>query len=106
MRLREVDAGLVIHESRFTYRALGLHSVADLGVPRLGVRVEQLHPGALTHDVDPALLGGVITKIGATGQRDDRCGQRDGPHVFGPRHLESVGPVVVERIRFENHGKF
>lgn len=27
----EVDAGLVIHESRFTYPAYGLHLVADLG---------------------------------------------------------------------------
>jgi 1,4-dihydroxy-6-naphthoate synthase len=27
----EVDAGLVIHEARFTYRALGLHAVVDLG---------------------------------------------------------------------------
>jgi 1,4-dihydroxy-6-naphthoate synthase len=27
----EVDAGLIIHESRFTYQAAGLESVADLG---------------------------------------------------------------------------
>jgi 1,4-dihydroxy-6-naphthoate synthase len=27
----EVDAGLVIHEARFTYRSHGLHAVADLG---------------------------------------------------------------------------
>lgn len=27
----KVDAGLVIHESRFTYREYGLHAVADLG---------------------------------------------------------------------------
>ncbi|HVE99008.1 MAG TPA: 1,4-dihydroxy-6-naphthoate synthase [Mycobacteriales bacterium] len=31
VQVGEVDAGLVIHESRFTYRALGLHCVADLG---------------------------------------------------------------------------
>jgi 1,4-dihydroxy-6-naphthoate synthase len=27
----EVDAGLIIHESRFTYRKKGLHKIADLG---------------------------------------------------------------------------
>ena len=26
-----VDAGLVIHEARFTYRNYGLHSLADMG---------------------------------------------------------------------------
>jgi 1,4-dihydroxy-6-naphthoate synthase len=31
VRAGEVDAGLVIHESRFTYPAYGLHQVADLG---------------------------------------------------------------------------
>src|SRR5690606_36268749 len=31
VRDREVDAGLVIHEARFTYQTYGLHSVADLG---------------------------------------------------------------------------
>ncbi len=27
----EVDAGLIIHESRFTFRASGLHEIADMG---------------------------------------------------------------------------
>jgi 1,4-dihydroxy-6-naphthoate synthase len=27
----EVDAGLIIHENRFTYQALGLHKIIDLG---------------------------------------------------------------------------
>ena len=27
----EVDAGLVIHEARFTYQEYGLHKLADLG---------------------------------------------------------------------------
>lgn len=31
VRSGEVDAGLVIHEARFTYRDQGLHCVADLG---------------------------------------------------------------------------
>jgi 1,4-dihydroxy-6-naphthoate synthase len=31
VRAGEVDAGLVIHESRFTYPSYGLHAVADLG---------------------------------------------------------------------------
>lgn len=31
VRDRRVDAGLVIHESRFTYQGYGLHAVADLG---------------------------------------------------------------------------
>jgi 1,4-dihydroxy-6-naphthoate synthase len=31
VRAGEVDAGLVIHEARFTYQRYGLHAVADLG---------------------------------------------------------------------------
>ena len=64
----EVDAGLIIHESRFTYREHGLVSVADLGewwegetglpVPLAGIFARS--------DLDPALVDGAEVAIRAS----------------------------------------
>jgi 1,4-dihydroxy-6-naphthoate synthase len=64
----EVDAGLIIHESRFTYREHGLVAVADLGewwegetglpVPLAGIFARV--------DLDPALVGEVEAAIRAS----------------------------------------
>jgi 1,4-dihydroxy-6-naphthoate synthase len=64
----EVDAGLIIHESRFTYHEHGLVSVADLGnwwegetglpVPLAGIFARS--------DLDPGLAGAAETAIRAS----------------------------------------
>lgn len=64
----EVDAGLIIHESRFTYREHGLVSVADLGqwweretglpVPLAGIFARA--------DLDPELVGEAESAIRAS----------------------------------------
>jgi 1,4-dihydroxy-6-naphthoate synthase len=64
----EVDAGLIIHESRFTYREHGLVSVADLGewwegetglpVPLAGIFARS--------DLDPQLVGEAEASIRAS----------------------------------------
>jgi 1,4-dihydroxy-6-naphthoate synthase len=64
----DVDAGLIIHESRFTYREHGLVSVADLGkwwegetglpVPLAGIFARS--------DLDPALVDGAEAAIRAS----------------------------------------
>jgi len=64
----EVDAGLIIHESRFTYREHGLVAIADLGewwegetglpVPLAGILARS--------DLEPELVGGAEAAIRAS----------------------------------------
>ncbi len=65
----DVEAGLIIHESRFTYADHGLVRVADLGewwerqtglpVPLAGICVSALLPGALAGEVERAIRASV-----------------------------------------------
>ena len=58
----KVDAGLVIHESRFTYAAKGLHKLMDLGewweattgaaIPLGGIAIKRSHSADLAAQVD------------------------------------------------------
>lgn len=64
----EVDAGLIIHESRFTYREHGLVSVADLGVwweGQTGLPVPLAGIFA-RHDLEPELVDGAEAAIRAS----------------------------------------
>lgn len=64
-----VDAGLIIHESRFTYADHGLHRVVDLGawwemetglpVPLAGICVRQNIDAALAHAAESAIRASV-----------------------------------------------
>ena len=61
----EVDAGVIIHESRFTYRAAGFHAVQDLGawwetetglpIPLGGILARRDLGAATIHTVDRAI---------------------------------------------------
>ncbi|MDY0268523.1 1,4-dihydroxy-6-naphthoate synthase [Trichloromonas sp.] len=61
----EVAAGVIIHESRFTYPALGLHKILDLGqwweettgrpIPLGGILIKRSLGPALIREVDEAL---------------------------------------------------
>ncbi len=61
----DVDAGLIIHESRFTYRAHGLTSIVDLGgwweetsglpIPLGGITIRRDLPEAIQREVERAL---------------------------------------------------
>lgn len=65
----EVDAGLIIHESRFTYAEHGLHAFADLGawweaavgelIPLGGIAVRRDLDGALQREVARAVHASV-----------------------------------------------
>ena len=65
----EVDAGLIIHESRFTYQAHGLSKVVDLGdwweaetglpVPLAGICARADLDGGLVSDVERAIRASV-----------------------------------------------
>ncbi len=58
----EVDAGLIIHENRFTYESKGLQKIKDLGefweeasampIPLGGIVIHRKHPEALWHKVN------------------------------------------------------
>ena len=61
----EVAAGVIIHESRFTYQGLGLHKILDLGqwweettgrpIPLGGILIKRSLGAALIREVDEAL---------------------------------------------------
>ncbi|MFO7878657.1 MAG: 1,4-dihydroxy-6-naphthoate synthase [Bacteroidales bacterium] len=61
----EVDAGLIIHESRFTYKDKGLKKIVDLGelwesetglpTPLGGIAIHKRVPEAKKHEIDQAL---------------------------------------------------
>jgi 1,4-dihydroxy-6-naphthoate synthase len=81
----EVDAGLIIHESRFTYRDAGLEQIVDLGEWWEGETGRAIPLGAILvrRDVDDA----TATRIDATIRRS---------LAFAYAHGEAVAPYVRE----------
>jgi 1,4-dihydroxy-6-naphthoate synthase len=72
----EVDAGLIIHESRFTYRGAGLESVADLGEWWEGETGNPIPLGAIlvrrdVPDVEAKRLDETIRESLAFARRDE-----------------------------------
>jgi 5,8-dihydroxy-2-naphthoate synthase len=68
LRGDEVDAGLVIHESRFTYRAAGLECIADLGELWEAHTDMPLPLGVIVarRDLAPELVAGFTEALGAS----------------------------------------
>ncbi|MEU7316707.1 1,4-dihydroxy-6-naphthoate synthase [Streptomyces sp. NPDC007083] len=93
----EVDAGLVIHEARFTYQDYGLHSLADLGeyweattglpIP-LGAIIAKRSLGAPTLR---ALAATISASVRAAWQ--DPAASR--PYVL--EHAQEMDPAVAEQ---------
>ena len=93
----KVDAGLVIHEARFTYQNYGLHCLADMGEhwePTTGL---------------PIPLGAIIAKR-SLGADTLRAARRVGPHLRAARlgrpggvppyvleHAQEMDPAVADR---------
>ncbi|MBA4373263.1 MAG: 1,4-dihydroxy-6-naphthoate synthase [Thermodesulfovibrio sp.] len=94
---REVDAGLIIHESRFTYQAAGLKKVLDLGSWWEGLT------GL------PIPLGGIIAKrsLGAECIRNIELAIRHSiqyaqenpqePKAYISRHSQELDEAVIEQ---------
>lgn len=65
----EVDAGLIIHENRFTYQSKGLVKLIDLGeyweektqlpIPLGGIAMKRTHSTALVHQIDELIQASV-----------------------------------------------
>ena len=62
---QEVDAGVIIHENRFTYQEKGLHCIQDLGTYWEGTTNSPIPLGGIIADrsLDPALLPHLSTII-------------------------------------------
>jgi 1,4-dihydroxy-6-naphthoate synthase len=97
----EVDAGVIIHETRFTYQAMGLLRVADTGE-----MWEKLTGGM------PLPLGGIVVSRdldAATAEKINRCVRRSIEYAFAnPGHSvdfiaknarETEAAVTAEHIR-------
>jgi len=64
-----VDAGVIIHESRFTYQELGLHCIRDLGewweqttdlpIPLGCIAIKKTLPTAVREEVDAAIAASI-----------------------------------------------
>ena len=81
----EVDAGLIIHESRFTYAAAGLVAVADLGAWWEAKTGHPIPLGAILARRD--LADGVARRVDATIRESLAFAYRDG---------DAVAPYVRE----------
>ncbi len=93
----EVDAGLIIHESRFTYRDHGLHQLADLGEwweQRTGMPLP-LATICLRRDVDPALREPVERALRASVQH--AFDHPDASAAWVREHAQEMDPDVQRR---------
>jgi 1,4-dihydroxy-6-naphthoate synthase len=114
----EVDAGLIIHESRFTYEEHGLVRIADLGawweaetglpVPLAGICVRDEVDAELAHDLEQAIRASVqyafdhpeasrdYVRAHAQEMSDDVCAQHIALYVN--RHSLDVGEDGLRAI--------
>jgi len=93
----EADAGLLIHETRFTYAQKGLHKIMDLGeyweketglpLPLGAIAVRRDLPEATKHQLNTVL-------------RESICFAFQNPHApdeFVARHAQAMEPEVCRR---------
>jgi 1,4-dihydroxy-6-naphthoate synthase len=92
-----VDAGVLIHEGRFTYPTLGLHQVLDLGAwweEKTGLPLP-LGGIVVKRSLGPELAQFVETKI-----RESLLYARRFPHEAWPyvtRHAQEMEPAVIRQ---------
>ena len=81
----EVDAGLIIHESRFTYREAGLIAIADLGEWWENMTLLPIPLGAILvrNDIDPS--AGAGDRRGDSREPGLRARERSGDHALRSR---------------------
>lgn len=93
VRAGSVDAGLVIHESRFTYPAYGLSAVADLGDWWEADTGLPIPLGAILarHGLDPAPLATAIRGSLAAAHADPAATRQ-----FVAAHAQEMDPAVAD----------
>lgn len=93
----EVDAGLIIHESRFTYPAYGLHEVVDLGAWWEAESGLPLPLGGIAarRDLGDAVLGRLARTVRAS--LDAARRDPDASAAYVARHAQEIDPEVRRR---------
>ncbi|GAB4266889.1 MAG: 1,4-dihydroxy-6-naphthoate synthase [Deferrisomatales bacterium] len=96
----EVDAGVIIHEGRFTYREHGLHALEDLGAWWEGATGLPIPLGGILlrrdlEGVDPAAVDRVLRR-----SVEYALAHPDEPLDYVRRHAQELSaPVIREHIR-------
>lgn len=93
----KVDAGLVIHEARFTYQNYGLHKLADMGEHWEGTTGLPIPLGAII--AKRALGEETLTRIAETIRASVRAAWDD-PEVSRPyvlEHAQEMDPAVADQ---------
>ena len=91
----EVDAGVIIHEGRWTYRAYGLHEVLDLGRWWEGQTALPLPLGAIAvrRDLGRDLAAAVEEKIRESLLFSMK--NRDAARPYIEKHAQEMSPEVI-----------
>ncbi|MFV5994455.1 1,4-dihydroxy-6-naphthoate synthase [Streptomyces sp. NPDC056231] len=93
----KVDAGLVIHEARFTYRNYGLHSLADMGEHWEATTGLPIPLGAI---IAKRSLGAETLKLLAESIRTSVRMAWDDPEMSRPyvlEHAQEMDPAVADQ---------
>lgn len=93
----KVDAGLVIHEARFTYRNYGLHKLADMGEHWEGTTGLPIPLGAI---IAKRSLGADTLKLLAESARASVRAAWDDPEASRPyvmEHAQEMDPAVADQ---------
>ncbi|MFF8617218.1 1,4-dihydroxy-6-naphthoate synthase [Streptomyces sp. NPDC015350] len=93
----KVDAGLVIHEARFTYRNYGLHNLADMGRHWEDTTGLPIPLGAI---IAKRSLGAATLKLLADSVRASVRAAWDAPETSRPyvlAHAQEMDPAVVDQ---------
>ncbi|MDR6974667.1 1,4-dihydroxy-6-naphthoate synthase [Streptomyces sp. 3330] len=93
----KVDAGLVIHEARFTYRDYGLHKLADMGEHWESTTGLPIPLGAII--AKRSLGGRALTRLADSIRASVRAAW-DAPEVSRPyvmEHAQEMDPSVADR---------
>ena len=93
----EVDAGLIIHENRFTYQDKGLHKIQDLGefwesithqpIPLGGIAIKRSIPIPIQQKVDRLLKASIRYAM--------QHPQQSLPYITS--HAQEIDPTVIQQ---------
>ncbi|MDJ1138145.1 1,4-dihydroxy-6-naphthoate synthase [Streptomyces iconiensis] len=92
-----VDAGLVIHEARFTYQDYGLHSLADMGEHWEATTGLPIPLGAIIakRSLGEAVLRGLAETISASVRAAWKDPEVSRPYVL--EHAQEMDPAVADQ---------
>jgi len=95
---QEADAGVIIHENRFTYAARGLHKIVDLGaywetetglpIPLGGIAIRRSLPLEIQHQFSEALNESVARAF---------LPKPNGLSAFVQNHAQEMAPDVMQQ---------